>query len=262
MIASEVVPVAKLIKTFRQSGDSKIFENMGYIRKGEPKMIAGPDFKIAVPNQKYSAVDEILMLYKSEYDRLGGNDQLCLLTPFRNKKYGTSSEALNIKLQEMINPKGNTPEIRISNGEVFRVGDPVMQLKNRLEVANGDVGRVVTVAQKYLVVKYIDCYVTYTLDDLETNQLTLAYAMSVHKSQGSEYASVITCMLNEHGPMLQRNLLYTAVTRAKKKLILVCEPEAVQKAVTQESSSKRKTFLVEKLKGYSSVVEQKTKAIA
>lgn len=270
MIKSEVVPVARLLKTFRQGADSLIITNLKNIRDGIPELYNANDFQVFMPNEKYSAVDELTTLYLSEYKRLGGNDDLVLLTPFRNRKYESSAEAMNIRLQKLINPCGDACVV---NSDIFRVGDPVIQLENRKEVANGDVGRVIEASSTGLKVKYVDCEVTYARSELESGQLSLAYAMSIHKSQGSEYKSVITCLLNENGPMLKRNLLYTAVSRAKKNCFLVCEnkdteilapkendripvpklrfysgnEDAVNKAIMTEASRERNTMLSELL---------------
>lgn len=246
VIGSGVIPVARLIKTFRQGNESLIFTNMKKIRDGNPDLEVGEDFAIAMPNKRYSAVDEILAIYMSEYERLGGNDELCLLTPFRRRKFASSSEALNAKLQGMINPSGLS--LPGACEEVFRKGDPVMQTQNRKECANGDVGRVIDTSQSGLVVRFTDGAVTYSKKELLEGQLTLSYAMSIHKSQGSEYKSVITTILNEHSVMLQRNLLYTAVTRAKKNCFLVCEEDAVKKAVSTVADKGRLTKLSEWLR--------------
>lgn len=243
LIKSGVVPVERLIKTFRQGAGSLIIDNMKNIRDGIFYVKNGVDFKIMTPTERYTAEQEIIAVYLSEYKRLGGCEKLVILTPFRKREYNTSSEALNDKIQEIVNPgKG----LRIGNIE-YRVGDPVMQLVNRDECVNGDVGKVISVCNKSITVSFTDCSVVYTEDDLATGQLTLAYAMSIHKSQGSEYESVIVVLLNEHGPMLQRNLLYTAVTRAKKKCFLVCEEDAVKKAVSTDAGSERVTMLSEML---------------
>jgi len=247
MIRSEVVPVAYLIKTFRQGAESLIISNMKNVRDGICDLRNGDDFHLMSPNKIYSAVDEMLAVYMSEYERLGGNDDLVLLTPFRKRTKETSSEALNDKLQAMINPTGKYCRDE-KNNLIFRIGDPVMQMENRAECANGDVGRIIDAGKNGIVVQYIDGQVQYTKTELSDGQLSLAYAMSIHKSQGSEYKSVITCLLNEHGPMLQRNLLYTAVTRAKKNCFLVCEPDAVKKAIETVADSNRVTLLAEMLR--------------
>lgn len=121
-----------------------------------------------------------------------------------------------------------------------------MQQENRERVANGDIGVVTDVYPGTGVsVKFYDCVKDYGSANI--SDITLSYAMSIHKSQGSEAKSVVTLLLNEHKQMLQRNLLYTAVTRAKKKCSLLCEPEAVTKAVQTEASSLRVTMLKELL---------------
>lgn len=257
MIDSGAVPLARLVKTFRQSGDSGIFKNMKIIRNGIVEkdengkeifpLSSTPDFKIVHPNEEWSALKEIEYLYMKEYKRLGGCEQVIVLTPYRNEKFQTSSDYLNKVIQKLVNP--DSPGLVVGN-TVFRLNDPVMQLTNRTECANGDVGKVTNVASDSITVEYTDSIVTYTAEDLRTGQLTLSYCMSIHKSQGSEYKSVITVLLKENGPMLQRNLLYTAVTRAKKQCFLVCEDEAVIQAVKTEASSGRITMLAPKIKEY------------
>lgn len=121
-----------------------------------------------------------------------------------------------------------------------------MQLENRDHISNGDVGIVTEVYPGTgITVKYDDYVKDY--GNFIMSDITLSYAMSIHKSQGSEANSVVTLLLNEHQPLLQRNLLYTAVTRAKKKCSLFCHPEAVSKAVANEASGTRTTMLKELL---------------
>ena len=248
MIESDVIETARLIKTFRQGAESLIIANMKNIRDGIPDLKGGDDFRIAVPSEQMPAAETILEIYRQEYERLGGNEDIVVLTPFRQKKYATSSEALNERLQAMVN--GSAKGFHTNRGIWFRIGDPVMQTENREECANGDVGRVTEVTKEGITVKYVDCEVKYAAQELDTSELALAYAMSIHKSQGSEYKTVITTLLNEHGPMLQRNLLYTAVTRAKEKCFLVVEPEAVQKAVKTQGDTGRTTQLAMMLQAY------------
>jgi ATP-dependent exoDNAse (exonuclease V) alpha subunit len=128
----------------------------------------------------------------------------------------------------------------------FSVGDPVMQLENRRECANGDVGFVTHLEKGKLFVSFSDgTKVIYTHKNI--NQLSLAYSMSINKSQGSEYKSVVMAMTTEHSAMLKRNLLYTGVTRAKKKLTLIKEDSALIQAINCEDEYTRHTFLIEKL---------------
>ena len=121
-----------------------------------------------------------------------------------------------------------------------------MQLENRSECANGDVGEVVGVYRNGLIARFVDCEVEYKKSELD--ELTLAYALSVHKSQGSEYKAVISCMLNEHKAMQQRNLLYTAVTRAKQDFILLADDTALKKSIATDATASRCTLLAEKIR--------------
>ena len=253
MIASGVVPVAKLIKTFRQGNESGIFKNMKKIRIGDSHLEATDDFKIVVPNEKFSAQSIMIALYLSELKRLGGRtEDVIILTPMRKATCPTGSEALNPLIQSAVNPKG--PQIVTDRGRIYRQGDPVIQLVNREKAANGDIGKIISVdeSKQTIRVQFEDCVVDYSLDKLNGDkpELVLCYAMTIHKSQGSEYKSVITCMLDSDTVMLQRNLLYTAVTRAKKNCFLVCNPNAVKKACEVEASSLRVTMLTELLRYY------------
>lgn len=242
MIASKVVPVAALTATFRQAGDSTIFDNIMRIKNGNPNLISGDDFQIAVRNG-LSPQEILLWMYKKELKEWGSVSDVMCLTPFRQNGE-TCSNVMNQKLQAYVNPSGVT--YQRSDGMCFRKGDQVMQLQNREQVANGDIGIVTDVYPGVgVTVKYYDCERDYGVNYI--SDITLAYAMSVHKSQGSEAKSVITVLLDEHAPMLQRNLLYTAVTRAKKNCMLLCDPLAVDTAVKTEASSQRITMLKELL---------------
>ena len=128
---------------------------------------------------------------------------------------------------------------------MFRVNDPVMQLENNEECVNGEVGTVIRVSEQYVTVEYTDTTVTYSYDVLD--ELTLAYAMSIHKSQGSEYKHVIMALLNSHSAMLQRNLFYTGITRAKVECTVFYQQKALAKAVRTIAEDKRTTLLSEKM---------------
>ena len=243
LIESRIIPTTKLLKTFRQQGESLILDNMKNIRDGICKLESQKDFIITRPSEtRYSNVDFLLNSFLHQVDRFGV-DNVALLTPYRKRQYETSSEAMNIIIQKKINPVGKGVDY---NGNVYRLRDRVMQLENRQECANGDVGTVVDIGAKGITVQYVDGCVDYSIGELR--QITLAYAMSVHKSQGSEYKAVISCLLNEHKMMLQRNLLYTAVTRAKEEFSILAEDDALRTAIMTEASSKRITMLQERLK--------------
>jgi exodeoxyribonuclease V alpha subunit len=135
--------------------------------------------------------------------------------------------------------------------KILRVGDKVMQLRNDYdrEVYNGDIGFITELdtAAKKLVVRFDERNVDY--EESELDELVLAYATSIHKSQGSEYAAVIVPILTQHFVMLSRNLIYTAVTRGKKLVVLVADPRAVALALAETRKEDRKTYLAERLQG-------------
>lgn len=238
MINSGSVNVSKLTKIFRQKGGSILFDNIMRIKGGDGHLSAGDDFKIAVPNSSMSKQEIFLYLYKKEVQAWGVNNVMCL-TPYR--QHGdTCSNVMNKRIQQMVNPHG--PAISYKDS-IFRKGDIIMQLENRKECVNGDVGKVTGVYKSGITCLYDTAEVSYGTSEI--NQLSLAYAMSIHKSQGSEAKSVVTALLTDHQTMLQRNLLYTAVTRAKKNCTLFTEVPALKTAVENEASGQRITMLSE-----------------
>lgn len=251
MIDSYVIPVTKLEQTFRQASDSTIFRNIQYIKKGYGELDEADDFRF-ITAENNTAQDIIIQNYLNAVKIYGADNVICL-TPYR-RKGDTSSNVLNNILQDILNPIGKKPFLRaevIESGEterrrvVFQVGDPVMQLENRAECANGDVGHIVKVGSNGVTVEYIDCKVFYPLKQL--GQITLAYALSVHKSQGSEYPCVITTALPSDMEMLNRNMIYTAVTRAKKECIIVGNKNCVKKALEIEAGYDRITNLADEI---------------
>ena len=172
-----------------------------------------------------------------------------IMTPMRKGALGV--ERLNTILQSFLNPQDPSKPEKEVGGTIYRVGDKVMQIRNNYEkeVFNGDIGRIVYINGRNVTVDYPERadgeYVTYTPNEID--ELQLAYAMSVHKSQGSEYPTVILLMVPGHYIMLQRNLLYTAVTRARQKVILVGTKAAVQTAVDNDRTRKRYSLLAERL---------------
>ena len=151
---------------------------------------------------------------------------------------------LNQTLQEIINP-GTAMTSFVHGGTTFKVGDRVMQLRNNYDklVFNGDIGPIVEInlQDKTLTVSYFGRYVVY--ESTECDELVLAYAVTIHKSQGSEYEAVVIPIFMQHFVLLQRNLLYTAITRAKKLCILIGQPKAIGMALNNDKSTVRTTFL-------------------
>jgi exodeoxyribonuclease V alpha subunit len=170
-----------------------------------------------------------------------------VLTPMRRNALG--SENLNVEIQKALNPSGMG---LVRGGTTFRAGDRVMQLRNNYDkdVYNGDIGFVKSVDadERTMIVAFDGRPVKYDAGDLD--ELVLAYAMTIHKSQGSEYPAVIVIMHTQHYVMLQRNLLYTAITRGKKLVLLMGVPYAVDQAIKTNTVRERRTGLAERLMGH------------
>ncbi len=262
LIFCGVVPVTKLEKTFRQKEGSCLAENINYIRHGYEKLEKGEDFKVISDFDDNKIVDSLVSSVLDARERFGG-ENVVLLTPFR-RKGSTCSNNMNRVLQDIINPrkpgKYIDAEVRVkadiddvNNGEdytqliSFRVGDPAMQLVNRQDcpVANGDVGVITNIHNDEIVVDYGHFVKIYEPE--EYSELSLAYAMSVHKSQGSEYKCVVTCILPEHKRLLNRNMVYTDITRAKQECIFYCKGDTLASALEKEGGYERTTFLCEEI---------------
>ena len=249
------LPCVKLEKTFRQASESGIFANIEQIKAGlYMGFIERDDFKILTAENTEEARDKMISEYLDACDKYGA-DQVVCLTPYRRKGEACAIK-INRLLQEKLNPKSDGKRyIRYTAVEddgyeyqiTLRVGDPVMQLVNAYKVANGDVGRVVDISPSNIVtVRFCDCEVTYNWYQLQ--QLTLAYAMSVHKSQGSEYNCVITSAIEADFEMLSRNTIYTAVTRAKKECRIITNGDVAIRACKQESGYERITGLCDAIR--------------
>jgi exodeoxyribonuclease V alpha subunit len=160
-------------------------------------------------------------------------------------KSGTTS--LNERLQSKLNPQGQAMS---RSGQMFRAGDRVMQLRNDYdkEVFNGDLGFIAQVdtEERQLLVEYDGRRVSYK--EAELDDLVLAYATTIHKAQGSEYSAIVVPFLTAHFPMLSRNLLYTAVTRARKLCVLVADPRAIALALSEVRKEQRYSHLADRLR--------------
>lgn len=251
LIRSRVIPVTKLTKTFRQDNDSVLFQNIVNIRNGVPELIEGKDFHpILLKNgsdQDAVAEDLICKKYMEAVSKYG-KENVVVLIPYRRN--GVCSNKMNNKLQDILNPQKKKYYQYTNENEhntiFFKEDDYVMQLDNRDECVNGDIGRVKKVSAEGVLVEYLDNDVLYSHDEL--SQLALAYAMSIHKAQGSEYKSVIMCLLDSHKAMLQRNMIYTGVTRAKEECTLIYQKDAYETAIKIQAEKFRRTLLAEKLR--------------
>ena len=249
LIASNVVPVTMLTHTFRQDNSSCLYANICNVREGKPVFKDGKDFHPMLLDEnctEQEAMKTLQNIYAKEIEKYG-KENVVVLLPYRKK--GICSNALNNRLQRIANSErsGYRHYCKADDNTLFFMKhDLVMQLSNRDECANGDVGEVLDVSPRGVLVNFNDKEVLYSLDDLD--QLCLAYAMTVHKSQGSEYKSVIVCMMNCHTAMLTRNLLYTGITRAKKECTVVYQQKAFTTAVATIAEASRITMLKEKLR--------------
>jgi len=252
VIASKVVPSINLTEIFRQAAESRIVTGAHRINHGQlPEFPEEGDkssdlyFVEGEEPQKTLGIIQ-KMVSESIPKRLGFNplDDIQILTPMQKGELGARN--LNQVMQALLNPNGNQIE---RFGIIFREGDRVMQTENDYdkEVFNGDLGRIVTIdeVQGEMVVKIDDRRVKYEFRELD--ELVHAYAVTIHKSQGSEYPCVIIPMHTQHYVLLQRSLLYTAVTRAKKFAVLVGTKKAMGLAVSRAESRERVTTLKERL---------------
>jgi len=160
-------------------------------------------------------------------------------------------EALNVNLQAVLNPPDSNKDERRFGNRIFRVGDKVMQIVNDYDrgVSNGEMGRISRIdleEQSVLVNFDLEWPVEYTFQELD--ELVHAFAISVHKAQGSEYAAVVMPVLPQYGRLLQRNLLYTSVSRARSLVVLAGSPDALKTGVTNDSSTRRFSGLIERLR--------------
>lgn len=251
IISSGRIPVVRLSRIFRQTRGSRIIMNAHRINKGEQIDMRGgrdSDFFFAAKETNEEVV-ELLVKYCTEnlprYYHVDALQDIQVLTPMQRGVCGAAN--LNQVLQEAMNP-GSIFLRR--GGTQYRLHDKVMQIRNDYdkEVFNGDIGVInhVDMEERELTVNFDGREVVYDVSELE--ELTLAYATTIHKSQGSEYPIVVMPFTMSHYVMLQRNLLYTGVTRAKKILVLIGEKKAVWYAVKNETTADRNTKLAERLR--------------
>lgn len=248
VIASETVPVVRLDTIFRQKEGGRIVTNAHLINNGRlPVVNEDLEFRFVEIETEADGATQISALYRSEVEDTGDEFAVQVLSPMYKDPCGVDN--LNQLIQERLNPPVLGKGELKGRHMIFRVGDKVMQKHNDYEkgVFNGDIGKIFAVQHDMVYVRYPEQDVKY--EGAEIDEITLAYAITVHKSQGSEYHTVIMALVNSHSIMLQRNLFYTAVTRAKRKVILVGTKRAVQTAVQNQRTSRRFTLLIPRLQG-------------
>ena len=247
IISSGICPVIRLNTVHRQALESKIITNAHKINHGQmPDLNTNKEYDfLFYEEDDGEAIQNMIVKLFTYFKNKGAEAQI--LSPMKHRS-GLGTEELNIKIQETVNPEGEELKSGIN---VFRVNDKVMQIKNNYtkKVFNGDVGVITDIDKhnKVLTVKFEDQPELIDYKDGEIGELILAYACTIHKSQGSEYPIVIMPFTYSFYIMLERNLLYTGLTRAKRKFILIGEKKAVQQAVRNAPITKRNTMLSQRL---------------
>ena len=272
LIRSKAVTTIQLDTIFRQAESSLIVRNAHLIRKGEmprfpeTKGVKENSYVMWIPPSKTtdggrddaewlrSKLGRLVAVnipekYSQGFKKIDPIRDIQVLVPMKKNTLG--AHELNKVLQQALNPNG---EIVYVGGKAFRIGDRVMQMRNNyaegMEIYNGDIGFVVEnrPEEKALVIDFYGRSVSYSYTDVE--DLQLAYAQTIHKSQGSEYPIVVVVMAYQHWPMLERNLIYTANTRAKNLCLFMASKGAIEQAVKNNPATARNTYLSQRLRSY------------
>ena len=252
IIESGCVPVVHLDEIFRQAQESMIVLNAHRINKGEFPLLNKDekDFFFVDREDPQEILEIIIQLCSARLPRFNGChpiDDIQVLTPMRRTLIGVN--ILNENLQKALNPPSPSKKEKKYGNEIFRVGDKVMQIKNNYnkEVFNGDIGKIIDIDEEESEIKIrfpdTDGDRDIIYESFELEELTLSYAVSVHKSQGSEYPVIVMPISTQHYLMLQRNLLYTAITRAKELVVLVGTKKALAIAVKNNKIADRYSYL-------------------
>ena len=254
IIHSKMIPVGHLDEVFRQAATSRIITNAHKINQGK-----APEFpedgersdcyfiEADTPEKALSLIGKMVKQSIPKKFHFNPLKDIQILTPMQKGELGARN--LNVTMQGLLNPRGDEVE---RFGITYRTGDKVMQTENDYdkEVFNGDIGRILSIDQEAaeLLVDFDGRKVLY--DFRELDELVLSYAITIHKSQGSEYPCVVIPMHTQHFVLLQRSLIYTAITRAKKLVIIIGTKRALNLAISQADSRFRTTTLAERLKEY------------
>lgn len=240
IIRSGVVPVVHLKTVFRQVSGSSIAVNAQLIDSRETELVFDDNFAMIPAKDQQEAMYLLCALYKRAVES-AGPENVQILTPVRKEGHQCGVNNLNTSIQSMVQ---DAPGLGYHHyGRYYCVGDPVIQNKNAGGVYNGEIGVVTEVEPDKIHIRFAGYEKDLVYDDEKIGLLDLAYALTVHKSQGSEYSIVIVPVLKEHTFMLTRNLIYTAITRGKSKVFLVGNRWALERAIKKEDTSKRHTHL-------------------
>lgn len=258
IIDSGEVPVSKLTKVYRQAENSNIITNAHRINNGKPFIFSENkrgDFFLFPAKNDQEAADWISDLVGSripEQFNLAPINDIQVLSPMYRGLAGV--DKLNERLQMNLNPESDRKSEVNLFGHIFRVGDKVMQVRNNYDksVFNGDIGRIsgINRIDQNLIIDF-DGMDQVNYDFSEADELVLAYAVSVHKSQGSEFPAIVMPIITQHYVMLQRNLLYTAITRAQKLCVLVGNKKAIYIAINNNKITRRNSKLAQRILNFS-----------
>lgn len=248
LLDSDVVPYVRLDQIYRQDSGNAIIANAYAINKGQmPDLKGAQDFTFIPVNSMKSMMQALIASYKKEKENLKDELDLQIISPMRRGDAGSLS--ISKYVQGEINPpEAHKGEVR-ANGITYRVGDKVIQASNNyeLDIFNGEIGSIYAISKTDILIRFVHKDVRLPIDEIHT--IMPAYAITVHKAQGSEYGTVIIPFIPNYGIMLQRNLLYTAVTRARHKVIIIGTESAINRAVHQVNSDSRYTLFKERIQG-------------
>jgi len=247
LIASTVLPIIRLTNIFRQAQDSMIIVNAHRINNGEFPTQSLPgarrDFWFIKEDNPEMVPEHLKRIYLQQLSRFSIMPSASVvLVPMNRGNVGT--QKLNYDLQKLLNPQESEKQISHA-GTLFKVGDRVMQIRNNYDkhVFNGDMGIIedISVSERTMMVRFFDQLIEYEITELD--EIVLAYSTTIHKSQGSEFDAVIVPIFMQHFTLLQRNVIYTAITRAKKLCIFIGQTKAIAMAIKNSKSIERITFL-------------------
>ena len=266
LISCGLIPVTVLNQIFRQSSNSRIAVNAQRINAGDTRLYFGEDFRFIRSDTQEAAADTLCQVYMNLVKQ-HGVEKVQILSPYRTEG-ACSTDQLNQVIRELVNPpREDEFDLKVGRN-FFRVGDKVMQRKNIEKVSNGDIGYIRKMVRNdkgdmRVTIAFSDSrIVEFEMEDME--HVELAYATTIHKAMGSEYDYVVMPIIRSHAHMLNRNIFYTAVTRAKKEVYLIGQKAALMVAIHKKVDGKRHTLLGERARKYLKVftvkLEQMKKA--
>lgn len=248
MLNAETIPYTRLAHIYRQEKGNAIVENAHRINEGQMPVLSGDsDFTFIEVHTLRDMMSAIINAYDSLRDDVEDELDIQILSPMRRNAHG--SLKISQAVQQAVNPPSPKKAEVVINGITYRVGDKVIQVLNNYEyeIFNGEIGSIYAISKTHIGIRFTDKDVSLPLDEAES--IMPAYAITVHKSQGSEYSVVIIPFIPPYGIMLQRSLLYTAVTRARRRVVLIGTKSAVQRAVDTVRGDERYTLFKERLQG-------------